>query len=197
MPYALLALGTATMTVSGCVWYVPALAVLRAGKDRPVSHQRAAAACLTGWSTLGTAAVLLLLTEVWWIPAAAAVTGLLLAAGLRIHAAALRRNEAREASRHWGELGQGRPLPESDRSRYVVAVLVGTGLVAAAVVAVVRVAAGPGGAAAWFSAVTVPGAVLGLFLTLAAMHARMRRRRLPPDGSRAEGTHRPSSSRDS
>ncbi|MFD0505352.1 hypothetical protein ACFQ0G_25505 [Streptomyces chiangmaiensis] len=94
MPQAVLALGVAAVTASGCVWYMPALADLRAGADRPVSRRRAAAACVSGWSTAGTVAVLLLLAEAWWIPRAAAVVGGLVSAGLRIRAAVLRRNEA-------------------------------------------------------------------------------------------------------
>ncbi|MET9076568.1 hypothetical protein ABZX95_31495 [Streptomyces sp. NPDC004232] len=142
MAQTVLALGATTVTASGCVWYLPALADLRAGPDRPVSRRRAAAACVSGWSTGGVIAVLLLLAEAWWIPCAAAAAGMLLTAGLRIGAAVARRTESRESARHWGELGPVRPSPPPDRSRYVVAVLFGTGLVAATVAAVLRV---PGG----------------------------------------------------
>ncbi|GAA3820121.1 hypothetical protein [Streptomyces chiangmaiensis] len=184
MPQAVLALGVAAVTASGCVWYMPALADLRAGADRPVSRRRAAAACVSGWSTAGTVAVLLLLAEAWWIPRAAAVVGGLVSAGLRIRAAVLRRNEAGETARQWSELGHGRPLPATDRSRYVVAVLIGIGLAAAAVTAVVRVAAGPEDAADRLAAVAAPAAVLGLFLTIAVTHTRMARRRTRTDRAR-------------
>ncbi|WP_225838582.1 hypothetical protein [Streptomyces sp. NK08204] len=183
MPQAVLALGGAMVTASGCVWYLPAFADLRAGADRPLSHRRAAAACVTGWTTTGIVAVLLLLAEAWWIPCAAAVAGGLLSAGLRIHAAVLRRDETREAARQWRELGHGKP-PVTDRSRYVVAVLIGTGLAAAAVTAAFRVAAGPEDPLDWFAAITVPVAVLGLFLALAVTHTCMARRRTWPDHAR-------------
>ncbi|MFQ6200437.1 hypothetical protein [Streptomyces sp. NPDC000405] len=103
------------------------------------------------------------------------------AAGPRVRAAVQRRREIREAARQPGELGPGRPLPVTDRSRYVVGVLIGTGLTAAAITAGVRVAAGPEDAADWLTAVTAPAAVLGLFLTLAVTHTRVVRRRARTD----------------
>ncbi|MEU8972002.1 hypothetical protein AB0D11_22465 [Streptomyces monashensis] len=138
MPQAVLALGATTVTASGRVWYLPALADLRAGVDRPGSRRRAAAACVSGWGTGGVIAVLLLPAEAWWIPCAAAAAGVLLTACLRIGAAAARRTESREAACHWGELGHAHPLPPPDRSRYVVAVLFGAGLVAATVAAILE-----------------------------------------------------------
>ena len=185
MPQAVLALGTAAVTASGWVWYVPALADLRAGADRPLSRRDAAAACVSGWSTAGIVAVLLLLAEAWWIPCAAAVAGALVTVGLRIRAVVARRGEAREAARQWRELaGSGRPLPGVDRSRYVVAALVGTGLAAAVVTAAVRQAAGVEDTADRLAAVTAPAAVLGLFLALAVTHPRMARRRARTDHAR-------------
>jgi len=175
------------VTAAGWVWYVPALTDLRAGADRPRSRRRAAAACVSGWSTAAIVAVLLLLAGAWWIPCAAAVAGLLVTAVLRILAVVARRSEVREAARQWRELaGSGRPLPPADRSRYVVAVLVGTGLVAAAVTAAVRTAVGFGGTGDRLAAVTAPAAVLGLFLTLAVAHTRTARRRarFPSERSR-------------
>ncbi|MFJ6997492.1 hypothetical protein ACISUF_25645, partial [Streptomyces sp. NPDC003090] len=56
-----LALGAGAVTASGCVWYVPALADLRAGADRPGSRRLAAASCVTGWATAAATAPLLLL----------------------------------------------------------------------------------------------------------------------------------------
>lgn len=184
MPQAVLALGTAAVTASGSVWYLPALADLRAGADRTISRRSAAAACVSGWSTAGIVAVLMLLAEAWWIPCVAAVAGGLLSAGLRIHASVQRRAEVREAARQWGELGHGRPPRGTDRSRYVVAVLVGTGLVAATVTAAARVATGPEDTADLLAAVTAPAAVLGLFLAIAVTHTRMARRRTRADHAR-------------
>ncbi|MFD8724428.1 hypothetical protein ACFV2H_42350 [Streptomyces sp. NPDC059629] len=184
MPQAVLALGTAAVTASGWVWYVPALADLRAGADRPRSRRNAAAACVIGWSTAGIDAVLLLLAEAWWISCAAAVAGVLVTVGLRIRAVVQRRGEAREAARQWRELAGPSLLPPVvDRTRYVVAVLVGTGLTAAAVTAVARSAAGFEDTADRLAAVTAPAAVLGLFLTLAVAYTRLARRRAGTEGA--------------
>ncbi|MFD7879561.1 hypothetical protein ACFV5G_36660, partial [Streptomyces sp. NPDC059766] len=65
------ALGAALLTAAGCVWYVPAVADLRAGADRPVSRRTAAAACLTGWTTLAAVAVLLFAGTAWQAECAA------------------------------------------------------------------------------------------------------------------------------
>jgi hypothetical protein len=185
--HAVLALGTAVLTASGCVWYVPALADLRAGADRPLSRRSAAASCVTGWSTAALVAALLLLAEPWWIPCAAAVAGGAAAVALRVHAAVARRAEHREAARQWRELsGTARPLPPADRSRYVVAALVTTGLTAAAATAGLAWAAGDaGGAAHRLTAVVAPAAVLTVFLLLAAACARTHRPVSAPPARRA------------
>lgn len=120
MSQPVLALGAALLTVSGGVWYVPALADLRAGTDRPLSRRTAATACLSGWSTAGIIAALLMVSEAWWIPCAAAVAGTAVTVGFRIRAAAQHRREAREAARHWAQLGRSaapgaRPLPKRRR----------------------------------------------------------------------------------
>ncbi|MFE0515857.1 hypothetical protein, partial [Streptomyces sp. NPDC058964] len=135
MSQAVLALGVATTTVSGCVWYVPALVDLRAGADRPVSRRSAAAACLSGWGTTGFLAVLLPVAESWWIPAAVAVLGFAVTAGLRVRSAVHRRREVREAASHWAELDQQRTATDPARARKVIAVLIGSGLTAAATLA--------------------------------------------------------------
>lgn len=72
MAQPVLALGAALLTVSGSVWYVPALADLRAGADRPLSRRSAAAACVSAWATIGIIAALFLVTEAWSIPAVTA-----------------------------------------------------------------------------------------------------------------------------
>ncbi|MGW0882277.1 hypothetical protein [Streptomyces sp. NPDC002671] len=184
MAQAVLALGTAMVTASGCVWYVPALCDLRAGADRLLSRRSAAAACVSGWSTTGIVAVLLLLAEAWWIPCAAAVAGVLVTTGLWLRAAVQRRHEVREVARQWGELGHAQPPPVTDRSRYVVPILVGTGLTAAAVTAAFRLATGPKDTADWFAVVTASATVLGLFLTIAVTYTRMTRRRTRTDHGR-------------
>ncbi|MDN3026166.1 hypothetical protein [Streptomyces sp. S.PB5] len=96
-----LGLGLALVTLPGCVWYLPALADLRAGDDRPAFRRTAAMACLTGWSTAGTVALLLPVGVMWPVPCVVAVAGAAGTAVLRMHAGAQHRVEAREAARHW------------------------------------------------------------------------------------------------
>ncbi|MFE2511684.1 hypothetical protein ACFXC9_24980, partial [Streptomyces naganishii] len=71
MAHAVAALGAGALTAAGCVWYVPALADLRAGADRPDSRRFAAAACVTGWAGTAVLALLLLVAEGWWAPGVA------------------------------------------------------------------------------------------------------------------------------
>ncbi|MFJ2568559.1 hypothetical protein ACIO02_37560 [Streptomyces sp. NPDC087568] len=174
MAHAVAALGAAALTTAGSVWYVPALADLRAGADRPESRRISAAACVTGWAGTGALAVLLLIAEAWWTPVAAAVAGTVAATALRLHAAARRRREAREMVRHWGHLGHV-PLPTGpSRSRNVVATILVCGLVAAVAVAALHAASGPSGEPRWVTA-AVSVAVMGVFLTAAAVYARSTR----------------------
>ncbi|MFJ3306337.1 hypothetical protein ACIPSA_25100 [Streptomyces sp. NPDC086549] len=180
MPQAVLALGCAATTVSGCVWYLPALADLRAGADRPASRRSAAAACLSGWSTTGFIAVLLLLAETWWIPSAAAVLGGAATAGLRIRAAVQRRRERHEAARHWAELRHDQPVPDPGRARKVIAAVIGLGLTAAAVLAGLWAVVGSDDGTDWVAVSSVSSAIVGLSLTIAV--AYMRRRRLSGPG---------------
>ncbi|MEU2562434.1 hypothetical protein ABZ626_24300 [Streptomyces longispororuber] len=178
MSHTVLAVGAAVVTASGCVWYLPALADLRAGADRPVSRRTAAAACLSGWTTIASAAVLLLVAEAWWLPCAAVVAGAAVTVALRVCAGVRRRREQREAAYQWTRLRDGAPPPaETGDARHVVAVLVGTGLVAAVTTAGLKVAAGPGGGADWPRAAAASAAVLGLFLAVAFAHGRRVRRR--------------------
>jgi hypothetical protein len=90
------ALGTALVAAAGCVWWLPALATVRAGADRPDSLRGTAAACLSGWTTVAGMAVLLLVADPWWAPGAVAAAGAATTAGLRIRAAARCRSEARK-----------------------------------------------------------------------------------------------------
>ncbi|MQY15043.1 hypothetical protein SRB5_52200 [Streptomyces sp. RB5] len=93
MHHSVLALGCAATTLAGCVWYVPALATVRAGEDRPASRRCAAAAVLTAWGTLIAVAVSLALTSSWLAPLTAAGAGLALASALRVRAALVARAE--------------------------------------------------------------------------------------------------------
>ncbi|SDD75291.1 hypothetical protein [Streptomyces prasinopilosus] len=134
MSQPVLALGTAAVTAAGSVWYLPALADLRAGDDRPASRRTGAVACLSGWSTAAAVAVLLLLSDGWWPPCAAALAGATATAGLWARAAVHRRRGTREAARLWAQLGWSGP-PGRSRGASVVVALVLTGSLLAATAA--------------------------------------------------------------
>ncbi|MFF3500515.1 hypothetical protein [Streptomyces sp. NPDC003247] len=175
MAHPLLALAAALATASGCVWYLPALAEVRAGADRPDSLRSSAAACLSGWTTLAGIAVLLLVADPWWLPGAVAGAGAALTAALRTRAAVQRRREIREAVRDRAALEQGPPPAGPEPSRHLFAALVGAGLAASAASAVLLTAAGPGASPGWVTLV-VPATTTGLFLTLAIGWAGVVRR---------------------
>ncbi|WP_329267253.1 hypothetical protein [Streptomyces sp. NBC_01451] len=147
MAQPVLALGATMVTASGCVWYLPALADLRAGTDRPASRRTAAAACLTGWTTLAGIAVLLFVGVIWQAACVVAVAGAAVTAVLRIRAAAQHHQEVREMARRWAVLDAGLPQHgrRHDLSPYVVAALLGCGLVAAVVTAAVAMTTGSDG----------------------------------------------------
>ncbi|MGW7529302.1 hypothetical protein [Streptomyces sp. NPDC054783] len=153
---------------------MPALADLRTGADRPVSHRHAAAACLTGWTTTGIVAILLLVAEPWWIPCAAAAVGAVVTVGLRLRTAAQRRRETQEAARHWAQVRPTQPVPGTQRERKVVAVLIGFGAAAMATAAL-GVAAGPK-AGGWLAIAAWPSAVVALILAIALAGTRACRR---------------------
>ncbi|MGW2745542.1 hypothetical protein [Streptomyces sp. NPDC001450] len=185
MAQAVLALGAAMVTAAGSVWYLPALADLRAGADRPPARRRAAAACLSGWATAAIVAVLLLVSDAWWTPSAAAVTGTAVTVGLRARTAVQRRREMREAARDWAALGHDRRPHDTARARSVVAVLIGIGLAAAVAAAALGTVAEREHGADWRTVATVPSAVVGLFLTLAVVCGRaLRHHRFNPSGRR-------------
>ncbi|KUO09591.1 hypothetical protein [Streptomyces sp. DSM 15324] len=173
------ALGVAMVTVSGCVWYLPALVDLRAGADRPDSRRTAAAACLSGWSTTAVIALLLFLAEAWWAPAAAAVTGTAVTAVLRGRALVQRRREARQTARDWTELCAA-PAPAGPRrGPRIVAGLLGGGLCAAAATAVLRSAPAGEGGPHWPSLALAPAGIVAVSVVLAAICAGRARRRAP------------------
>ncbi|MCW5249602.1 MULTISPECIES: hypothetical protein [unclassified Streptomyces] len=184
MAHPVLALGTALATASGCVWYLPALSEVRAGADRPDSRRSTAAACLSGWSTAGCVALLLLLTEAWHWPAAAASAGAAVTAGALVRAAVQHRREARETARDWA--GLGLEPHRAPALRPLLAALLVAVLAAAAATAVL-LAAGPG-KGSW-AVVTLPTALLGLFLTAVTVRAcATRRRRRAGGGGPAPAT---------
>ncbi|CAL2055363.1 MULTISPECIES: hypothetical protein [Streptomyces] len=175
MAHPVLALATTAVTAAGCVWYLPALADLRAGADRPVSRRVRAASCVTAWATAAAVAVLLLTTNPWTWPATAAATGTLLALALLISSALHHSRETREAATHWTELTPAQSPPTPDRTRYVVAVLLTTGLTTATIIGALRLAENPDTPTAWLTTITTPAAILALFITLAATHTHHHR----------------------
>ncbi|MEU5083671.1 MULTISPECIES: hypothetical protein [Streptomyces] len=185
MPHAVLALGAAAVTAAGCVWYLPALADLRAGADRPVARRTAAAACLSGWATSGIVAVLLLVCEEWWPPSGASLAGAVATVSLRAHAAVQRRRETREAARDWAALGHLRRPRDTGGARHAVAVLIGTGLIAAVTAAALGAVAEREHGRAWWAVASMPSAVVALFLILAVLSGRvLRHHRAGPSGRR-------------
>ncbi|WP_063754963.1 hypothetical protein [Streptomyces sp. NRRL B-3229] len=178
MAQPVVSLGVALVTAAGNVWYLPALADLRAGADRPDSRRTAAAACLTGWTTLAVIAVLLLWGVPWrptWVMAAAGAT---VTVALRIRAAAQHRHETRDITRHWVTLAPGRPQHGRSQhlSRYAVAALLGCGLVATTVTAVVALASASDRGRGW-ALTAAPTVAVGLPLTVAITYPRTARRR--------------------
>ncbi|MDT6984662.1 hypothetical protein ACFSUJ_23300 [Streptomyces lusitanus] len=124
MAQPVLALGCALVTAAGCVWYLPALADLRAGAaDRPPSRRTAALACLTGWGTVAALAPALLVAPHWWVPCAVAAAGGTAAAVLRVRAAVRRGRERRETARLWAGPASGGPPPSGAVPRGAVAAL--------------------------------------------------------------------------
>ncbi|WP_146166810.1 hypothetical protein, partial [Streptosporangium nondiastaticum] len=59
MSHIVLAVGATALCLSGSVWYLPAVADLRAGDDRPRSRRLGASACVTTWAAAAVAGLLL------------------------------------------------------------------------------------------------------------------------------------------
>ncbi|WP_320780604.1 hypothetical protein [Streptomyces sp. CRN 30] len=173
MAHPVLALGAALLTAAGCVWYLPALAELRAGADRPDSRRGRAAACLSGWATLAGVAVLLEAADPWWAPGTAAAAGAALTAALWTRAAVRSRHEARETARAWTTLTPGPPPAAPHHPRYVFAALTGIGLAASVSSALLLTTAGDG-PRPW-PALAVPAVLVALSLTAAIGTAAARR----------------------
>ncbi|MEV6329310.1 hypothetical protein [Streptomyces sp. NPDC051909] len=128
MPGTVLAVGIGAVTASGCVWYVPALADLRAGADRPASRRLGAAACVTAWATVAAAALLLLGGLPAHLPAAVTAAGAGAALALRIRATLRHRQEQHEAATYWHTLAAPPPPSRRPRLRAVFATTLATGL---------------------------------------------------------------------
>ncbi|WP_354637539.1 hypothetical protein [Kitasatospora camelliae] len=186
MPHLVLALGTAALTAAGSAWYLPALADLRAGDDRPHSTRTAAAACLTWWGSVALAAPLLLTPAPWRLPLAVAGAGAVVGGHLRLKAVRQRRAERREARRRWSLLLPGRPPVEEPRRVRPSRLLLGC-LGVAALTGLIALLLMAGGPATARLAVMAGGTLLlaSLFLLVAtrtADHAALRPVRRTPDG---------------
>ncbi|GAA1403062.1 hypothetical protein GCM10009639_47230 [Kitasatospora putterlickiae] len=107
MSHIVLAIGTAAITASGCVWYLPAIADLQAGEDRPRSSRTAAAACVTWWAFLAMAGGLLLAVPAWQPAVEIALAGLVAGVLLRVRALLQRRAEQREEAVRWALIDPG------------------------------------------------------------------------------------------
>ncbi|MBC7274490.1 MAG: hypothetical protein H5T76_38270, partial [Streptomyces sp.] len=129
MSHPVLALGLTVVTLAGSVWYVPALADLRAGADRTMARRTSATACVSGWSTAALVAVLLLVVDDWWVPGAVAGAGAVATAALGLQATVQHRRTARETAREWAQLVADRPV--ADHSRATFAAVLAVSLVTA------------------------------------------------------------------
>ncbi|MFH8729828.1 hypothetical protein [Streptomyces termitum] len=192
MSAAVLALGTGAVTVSGCVWYVPAVADLRAGADRPVSRRLAAAGCVAGWSAAAAVTALLLLGAPAGLVLGPAAAGASASVLLRVRAALRLRRERAEDARCWSALAAvpppARPAPQRVFVRRAAA-----GLLSAAGAALALLTWGPSAGAGGLFALAVPTLLAGAALAVAwAAAARGRTARDPvrtagPGGARARG----------
>ncbi|MGW5423783.1 hypothetical protein [Streptomyces sp. NPDC003943] len=170
---AVAALGIAAVTASGCVWYVPALADLRAGADRPVSRRLAAAGCLAGWATVAATALLLLVgvpARPLFALAAAGAGGCL---ALRLRAAVRRRGEEREDAVCWTALKIPPPVRSGAPRPRVFARTIGAGLALALAAALAPVLVRPHGIP--FALVATAPAALAACALLAAVAVSARR----------------------
>ncbi|MFD8013166.1 hypothetical protein [Streptomyces sp. NPDC058955] len=175
MSGVLLALGAGAVTVSGCVWYVPAVADLRAGADRPGSRRLAATACLAGWSTAAAVTLLLLLRAPGALVLGPAVTGATATVLLRAGAVLRRGRERREDARCWTALSAA-PPPRRRSPQRAFARRTGAGLLLATVAALALTAWRPeDGGPTGFATVAVPAALAGGTLIAAAVPAVRRR----------------------
>ncbi|WP_198535575.1 hypothetical protein [Streptomyces caatingaensis] len=189
MSHAVLGLGAAALCVSGCVWYLPAVADLRAGDDRPRHRRTAAAACLSGWATTALLAPLLFLCAPWPVVAAVALTGAVLTAGLGCGAAVCRRRERRAAREEWAELTGGagaaaviRPTGRDTarlvaRPRRTVAGLLLAGPLTAGAAAAAVLYGGPAGGGRTIAALAAVVSLTGLSLGAAGLRAHAAARR--------------------
>ncbi|MFC0598809.1 hypothetical protein [Streptomyces palmae] len=176
MSHGVLALGVALLCASGCVWYLPAVAELRAGGDRPLSQRLTAAACLSGWGSVALVAPLLLTPAPWSTVAVLPAAGAVLTCVLAVRARVQRGWEEREDARHWAALG--RPLTVSGPPpRRSFLVWLSPGLLLAPVAAGAVLLTGESSPARGAVAAASAAAVTAVFLGAATARAHTLRRR--------------------
>ncbi|MFJ4186712.1 hypothetical protein [Kitasatospora sp. NPDC089509] len=166
MTHTVLAIGTAALTASGCVWYLPAIADLQAGADRPRSTRTAAAACVLWWATLALAGGLLLALTDWRPAAQVALTGLVGGTALRVRALWERRGEQRESAVRWAALDAG-PVPRGGRPAAVALagwLVVGAAVASLGAAAILLSDGGGLGAKVLLAAVSGAGVALAFLL---------------------------------
>ncbi|MFE2111660.1 hypothetical protein ACFXAF_38185 [Kitasatospora sp. NPDC059463] len=175
MSHIVLAIGTAAITASGCVWYLPAIADLQAGDDRPRSARTAAAACVTWWACLALAGGLLLAVPAWQPAAQIALAGLVAGVLMRVRARLQSRTEQREAAVRWALIDPApAPLPVRPSPRALLGwLLVGLAIASLGAASILLAGGGPLAprlAAAAGSAVAVSTAFLLIGLGNARRH---------------------------
>jgi hypothetical protein len=178
--HAVPALGAALLTAAGSVWYLPALADLRAGADRPLSRRFAAAACLGGWTTVAAVALLLLVVETWAAPATVAAAGTSFSGCLRIRAGVQHGREDRETARQWAALRHEAPRAATT-AHGVFATLLALGLLAGTATATVLLTSGIENREDGVRAVAASAGVVAVFLTVALTRLYRTRRSMSGD----------------
>ncbi|MER5355965.1 hypothetical protein ABT093_37305 [Kitasatospora sp. NPDC002551] len=145
MSHIVLAIGTAAITASGCVWYLPAIADLQAGADRPRSARTAAAACVTWWACLAMAGGLLLAVPAWQPAAEIALAGLVAGVLMRVRAHLQSRIEQREEAVRWALIDPNpAPAPVRPSPRALLGwLLVGLAIASLGAVSILLSGGGP------------------------------------------------------
>ncbi|MEW2033552.1 hypothetical protein AB0901_23975 [Streptomyces roseifaciens] len=130
MSHIVLAVGATAVTLAGSAWYLPAVADLRAGDDRPRSGRLAARACVTEWAALAGVALLLFGPAPWQALCTVAGGGAAAGVLLRSRARAQLARERRESEACWAALRPasrpGGPGAGASRRVFLTWTLLGT-----------------------------------------------------------------------
>ncbi|MFI7312565.1 hypothetical protein [Streptomyces hygroscopicus] len=178
MSHAVLALAAAVFCACGCVWFLPAMADVRARDDRPLSRRIAAAGCLTGWGTVALLAPLLLAPVSWSVIAAVVTTGAATTGALAARSRVHRARELRETEERWAVWGYGTPVRPAPSPRRAFLVWLLPGLVAATAVATAILWQGQANRGRTAAAALAAAGVVTAFLVIAIVDAA---RRQAPD----------------